>query len=574
MFGEVFETDAIIGEDRESVAEYLAESTVEYVRRPTAADYDTLSTLAYDRTDAYIAAQHALWFGTTVDAGTVDAVPFRVQLGQRLKQHVAFQNLLRDLHRLGGRAVPLGDLVDAVGRRLDDREAAPADYPVLWLISLLALVSHASKDVKDGAERDPLLTVRVELWLRELRRMVASLAAQPRLVHSDDLPADEKSLHLPIIHCRDCHAMGWGATVTKTESSKLKGELRAFYAAFFSEDVSSRFLFAVDGSTPVNAKVFERRNACPACGRLNAPEEASCSYCGAEGLLLVDIASNVKQRRRGGATITIAHHDCPYCEGERTLTIVGAQASSLSSIGVGQFFGSHYNADKKLITFSDSVQDAAHRAGFFESRTWLLNLRPAMAQVIHEASGQGTPLTLAELPAAFESRWVKELGEPTYIKTFLPPGIAWLRDYDTLLKDDTLPEDGYLQKLVRRGLTWAMQAEFAQDAHLGRTLPRTRTASLALADGVLEAAAADVVPRLRAKVDSLREVTDGRGRGLPRGVPGATAAGRGDLGFVPGRVREARLQYLRLQEQQPGRVRDAEDAAAAAVPVVAALWPM
>ena len=101
--------------------------------------------------------------------------------------------------------------------------------------------------------------------------MVASLAAQPRLVHSDDLPADEKSLHLPIIHCRDCHAMGWGATVTKTESSKLKGELRAFYAAFFSEDVSTRFVFAVDGSTPVNAKVFERRNACPACGRLNAP---------------------------------------------------------------------------------------------------------------------------------------------------------------------------------------------------------------------------------------------------------------------------------------------------------------
>ena len=225
----------------------------------------------------------------------------------------------------------------------------------------------------------------------------------------------------------------------------------------------------------------------------------------------------MKQRRRGGATITIAHHDCPYCEGERTLTIVGAQAASLSSIGVGQFFGSHYNADKKLITFSDSVQDAAHRAGFFESRTWLLNLRPAMAQVIHEASQQGTPLTLAELPKAFESRWVKELGEPTYIKTFLPPGIAWLRDYETLLKDDVLPKDGYLQKLVRRGLTWAMQAEFAQDAHLGRTLPRTRTASLALADGVLEAAAADVVPRLREKVDSLREVTEAEVRSFSRG---------------------------------------------------------
>jgi DEAD/DEAH box helicase domain-containing protein len=28
-----------------------------------------------------------------------------------------------------------------------------------------------------------------------------------------------------------------------------------------------------------------------------------------------------------------------------------------------------FNYDKKLITFSDSVQDAAHRAGFFGART-------------------------------------------------------------------------------------------------------------------------------------------------------------------------------------------------------------
>jgi DEAD/DEAH box helicase domain-containing protein len=508
VFGESFELDAIVGEDRVSAAEFLMESSVEYVRRPTAAEYDALSTLKCDSTDEYIAAQYALWFGTAVNVADAGGTAFRVLLGRRLKEHVAFQNLLRDLHRLGARAVPLGELIDAVSRRLDDLDRAPADYPARWLISLLALVSHASKETKERAHRDPLLSVRVELWLRELRRMVASLATQPRLVHSDDLPVDEKSMHLPIVHCRDCHAMGWGATITKTESSKLKSDLRVFYAAFFSFDVSSRFIFAVDAATPVNAEAFQRRKACPACGSLNAPEDASCNYCGHVELLLVDIASNIRTRRKSGAPITIAHHDCPYCEGERTLTIVGAQAASLSSIGVGQFFGSRYNADKKLITFSDSVQDAAHRAGFFESRTWILNLRPAIAQVIHDASSKGKPHTLAELPKAFEGRWIAELGEKVYIKTFLPPGIAWLRDYDTLLRDDVLPKDGYLQMLVRRGLTWAMLAEFAQDAHLGRTLPRTRTASLALADGVLEAAAADAAQRLRAKVDSLRGVIE------------------------------------------------------------------
>ena len=508
VFGEGFDQDSIIGEDRVSAAEYLMESSVEYVRRPTAAEYERLSTIKYDSAEEYIAAQYRLWFGATLEPADTGGLAFRVEMGKRLKQHVAFQNLLRDLNRLGGRAVPLSALVDAVGRRLDDRESAPPDYPALWLISLLALVSHACKDVKGVSEPVPLLVVRIELWLRELRRMVASLAKQPRLVHSDDLPADEKNLHLPIIHCRDCHAMGWGATITKTESNKLKGDLRAFYKAFFSLDLSTRFIFPSDAATVVNAKVFERRHACPACGSLNAPEETSCSYCGHSELLLVDIANNIRHRRKSGATVTVAHHDCPYCEGERTLTIVGAQAASLSSIGVGQFFGSRYNTDKKLIAFSDSVQDAAHRAGFFESRTWLLNLRPAMAQVIHAAHDEGAHLTLAELPAAFESRWVAELDEKTYIKTFLPPGIAWLRDYNKLLTDDVLPNDGYLQRLVRRGLTWTMLAEFAQDAHLGRTLPRTRTASLALADGVLGNASVDAAQHLRAKVDSLRGVSD------------------------------------------------------------------
>lgn len=508
IFGEPFDSDSVIGEDRVSVAEYLGESSIEFVGRPTAEDYEHLSTIRYVNTEEYIAAQYALWFGVPVKAQLAGELPFRVQLGGQLKQHVAFQNLLRDIKRLGGRAVPLSELVDVSGRRLEDVGSAPADFAALSLISLLALVSHASKDVPNGIERDPLLAMRVELWLRELRRMVATVSAQPRLVHSDDLPVSEGNIHLPIIHCRDCDAMGWGATVTKTESSKLKSDLPTFYKAFFNFDVSTRFIFLVDSGTPLNPKVFERRRACPACGSLNAGEEVSCNYCGHVELLLVDIARNVRQRRRNEAPITIAHHDCPYCEGERTLTVVGAQAASLSGIGVGQFFGSHYNTDKKLITFSDSVQDAAHRAGFFESRTWIFNLRPAMAQVIHEATSKGTSLTLAELPGEFESRWIAELGEKTYIKTFLPPGIAWLRDYDALLKDDVLPDDGYLQRLVRRGLTWAMLAEFAQDAHLGRTLTRTLTASLSLERDVLASAAIAASLRLRAKIDSLRGVTD------------------------------------------------------------------
>lgn len=43
VFGESFDDHAVIGEDRESVAEYLANDAVEFMRMPTAADYQRLA---------------------------------------------------------------------------------------------------------------------------------------------------------------------------------------------------------------------------------------------------------------------------------------------------------------------------------------------------------------------------------------------------------------------------------------------------------------------------------------------------------------------------------------------------
>src|SRR5262249_8146994 len=150
-------------------------------------------------------------------------------------------------------------------------------------------------------------------------------------------------------------------------------------------------------------------------------------------------------------------------------------------------------------------------AGFFEARNWRLNLRPAMAQVIHAAVAAGTPLTLADLPTAFERRW-KGTGaqsEKDYIKTFLPPSIAWLRTYEHLLRENVLAEGNNLLMFMRRGLTWAMLGEFGQDAHVGRTLPRTRTAALQLVNDAMRAdAALQATTLLREKVDALRAVTE------------------------------------------------------------------
>lgn len=515
VFGEKVDAEAVIGEDRLSVGEYLAECTVEHMHWPRPADVDRLDGSRARSVAAYLADQYSLWFDETVSPDEVERLDWRVALGERLQSHVAFQNLLRDMDKLGRRAVPLDDLLSRVGRRLRAEEQTV--YLARWLESLVALIAHARRKKVPGkpaieGEDDllPLLALRVELWLRELRRMVAKVSGEAVLRHQADLGRADHGLHLPVIHCRDCHAMGWGATIARTSPNQLHADLASFYTAFFAEDVSTRFVFPA-GAAQLDRRVFEPKKLCVACGSLHALEHTRCSHCGAgadatPGLLRVDLAANRKVVRRNGSPLSVAHHHCPFCGGHKTLTILGSQAASLASVSISQLFGSRFNADKKLIAFSDSVQDAAHRAGFLAARTWRLNLRPALAQVIAAADAAGRPLTLAALYPAFARHWQERLGLAGFVANFLPPQLNWLRDAETLFATGELPADSDVPRLMANVLPWVVLAEFGQDAHVGRTLPATLTASVQVDDGLCEQATAALAARLGEEIEILADV--------------------------------------------------------------------
>lgn len=500
IFGEQLDSGAVIAEDRESVGDYLADSTVEYTSLPQPADIATLAPENYTELNAYLSAQARLWFGQEVSTDQVEGKVWRCQLGVDLKSHFAFQNLLRDLDKLGPKSVLLEDLLSLLKRRLpacDDER-----FPFLWLSSLLSLVAHARVD---GVQKF-FLQVKVEIWLRELRRMVAMVDAQPVLRHHDDLrKADLTRVHLPVIHCRECHVTGWGATVQKVNPNLLTQDLQQFYQAFFAEDTTTRFVFPAGESTDLRA--FEQKKVCAACGTLHQRSQTMCSNCEHPHLLSVDITSNLRDGTRNGAKLTKSHHDCPYCGGYNTLSIVGSQAASLAAVMLGQLFSTKFNADKKLIAFSDSVQDAAHRAGFLAARTWRLNMRPALAQVIARAVEEGYALSLAELPKAFEQYWRGIMGDAHYLANFVPPQMQWLRDYESLMREGVLPENSNLLSDLDRLLPWIMCAEFGQDAHIGRTLVATGTASVAVKDGALDSAVDWLMPRLGEQLDALKGVS-------------------------------------------------------------------
>ena len=512
IFGEPLDGEAVIAEDREPVAEYLADAVVEFTQYPGPDAVPLLDPAGHDDMQAWLAAQVPLWFGTLCTVEQVNDAGWRCQLGGKLKSHFAFQNLLRDMERLGPRAVALDDLLAVLSRRLPAHD--DARYPQLWLGSLLALVAHARQPRGGKPKSRPndgdvsfFLQVKVELWLRELRRMVASLGGEPRLSHHDDLgKADQAQVWLPVIHCRDCHATGWGATAPRTSPNQLDQDIQQFYSAFFAEDVCTRFVFPHgEGADP---KVFEHKKVCPRCGSLHALGQTHCD-CADEApvLLEVNVTANLREGTRNGARYTRSHHDCPYCGGYKTLTIVGSQAASLAAVMLAQLFGSRFNPDKKLIAFSDSVQDAAHRAGFLAARTWRLNLRPAVAQVIAETQQAGQALSLAQLPEAFERHWAQRMELGDYLANFLPPQLHWLRDFESLMSEGALPVASELSQDLRSVLPWVLNAEFGQDAHIGRSLTVTGTAGVEPLPHVLASAAQEMLPRLQATLEPLAGVS-------------------------------------------------------------------
>ena len=274
IFGEAMDADAVIGEDRVAVGDYLSDAVVEHTVSPQPADEERLDPANHPNLHAYLSEQFGLWFGEPAPQEVVQDFDWRCDLGRRLKSHFAFQNLLRDLDRLGPKSVPVDDLLALLRRRLPKRQseaakdtgkdAASERFVLLWLSSLLALAAHARKP----GHQDFFLQVKVEIWQRELRRMVAKVDAQPVLRHHDDLgKADKDHQHLPVIHCRDCHATGWGATLPKTSPNQLQQDLRLFYSAFFGEDVSTRFLFPATAAA--DRRVFERKQVCPRCATLH-----------------------------------------------------------------------------------------------------------------------------------------------------------------------------------------------------------------------------------------------------------------------------------------------------------------
>ena len=499
VFQSNFEEASIIGERRKSMAEFLGRALIRYQFMPP----DHLEALIdpdrYHRIDDYLSAQYRLFFPDEGEARPDDA-EWCGNLGSQLKEHLFFHNLLRLLER---QPKPLNELADEIARTLPRAQAGLG-----WslLNSLCALIACA-RDPDDNGQ--PLVQLRLQLWVRELRRMVTRVSADRediRLAFADDVKHANGELYLPMVQCNECHGTAWVATRPDSQS-KIQTDLRTIYSSFFGRSPEARLLYPLSDDAPPLAKGFKRQ-LCAACGQVQ-PEGEQCSACGDNALVAVFEPDNVRQTRTGGVNRLVFDANCPICGAKDNLVIFGSRAASLLSVAIHHSYASPYNDDKKLIAFSDSVQDAAHKAGFFAARTWQNNVRMAISQAL---KGQ---MNLTDfwkyLPAYWSDRSLNPgaFAPLEYVSQFIAPNMLWYRDYAAMQESGEIPRGSDLLASIANRLEWEVLAEFGYRSRIGRSLERTATAALGFHLEAIQRAADKARQVLAEEVGFLRDLEQG-----------------------------------------------------------------
>lgn len=505
IFGEPFSDHPIINETRKTERDHIIKGDddnleVRDTELPGPEHHDALSPAAYPGIDAFVAAQLPLWFETSftdygIAAPDLTTLDGRVQLADLLRRHNFLRSFLR--YFKNGVLEEAAILADLKSRRA----SWDVEHHKLIINSFVSLCAVA----RDAPRKDAyFLQIRAELWMRELARMVASVSPRPTLRFSMDLPADHPQKHLAAMHCRDCGVMGWGG-VQKASEDQLIPDLDRFYQAFFSinPDPRLRFVFPVEGK-PGGSESLHEQHLCGSCLALFESKNGQCPDCGTTrdqtpddpdrdlaGVSTFRVDAQVRTIQR--KNLKVADKSCPYCESSTGLTIVGSRAASLTSVALSQLFGSPYNDDKKAMAFSDSVQDASHRAGFFAARTYQIVLRTALCKVIENAD---TGLTLAALSEEFPKHWMNTLGKDAFVGSFIPPAIEWLAEFEEFKDVQKLPGNSKLPIQVRDRMAWEVIREFGMQCRIGRTLEKSGAAASHLSPELLDQCAEQVTKQI------------------------------------------------------------------------------
>ena len=458
VFGEQFREECVIEEHRIPVEEFIDAVTMglpdgKLIKECVFGSDDTV--------ESYIRRLCKYWLKKS------DATP--VEAGQILRR----MGITRDLLM----ALKDGILtVDELKDRLEDnadfrrlRQQYSDKTCMIAIENLLALVAYAKRPLS-GTKTVPMLYMQVQLWQRELSGILRYVQKEPEFVWRGSLKTDDDRVALPMYFCRDCGASGWISRRLATDD-RYCSDIRTVNLAFANKE-KEVVLLNTEMKRHEAVEDYTGDNALNVTHYVRMKDLTEASQSDSDTIRL-RVCSKQTSNKNGNQKFA---RTCPECNGGDTICQIGGRTSTLSSVAISQVLSSDFdNADakeRKILVFTNSVQDAAYQAGFYEARTFRFLFRQSMQKYINTLSA---PINLVELQKGFKEYWHKELSDEEYYNRFLPADLAkhidLRKNYRTAGEGSEFM-DSFKKEFDLR-VDWEILSEFALTAQLGRTLEKT-----------------------------------------------------------------------------------------------------
>ena len=325
------------------------------------------------------------------------------------------------------------------------------------LIAIFVALSHLRATLGRGA-----LTVDVHLWIRELTRINRAATNLARFSWEDDgalLPSNIDEIpYFPAIYCRHCGRSGWGITLAPTgmDLDTDDDEIRTRH--LHGSDRFRALIYAPQENNEPDAKSEEVgvRWLLPSERRITGhrPEEGE-SYLPVLTWPLDNAGAEPSER-----------DTCPSCLQTDGIRFLGSAIATLLSVALSTQFGTPGldSREKKALVFTDSVQDAAHRAGFVQARSHALTMRSIIRGAVGEEAIDLDLLVDRILDSASDAASRFRL---------LPPDLADRDKFAAYWKQD---KPHYtVSRRIRKRLLLDVMLEFGLRSEVGRTLEATGT---------------------------------------------------------------------------------------------------
>lgn len=408
---------------------------------------------------------------------------------EALTAAIASHQLVQRITVEASRAVHVDDLASSIlPRELGSTETV-ADRDAkhrAFLRLLFATLSH----VRARVGRDAL-SIDVNLWVRELTRIDREASAEARFKWADDgvitqvmsgnavtstdlnddVVADlgnSDRLWQPAVYCRHCGRSGWAIELSHLGTDLLpdQSEVRAHHAAGDTSSRTRALIYA-----PAEARAQENGEEVlglawfDSAGRSPLMFERPDTTSGGDTSWLPVLAISGDE-----ADDKSRDDECPACQGHDGVRFLGSAMATILSVLVTSLFGDAGLADgeKKALIFTDSVQDAAHRAAFVQSRAHAFSLRNSIARAV-----DGQEISLDLLSQAL----ISNAGDDKHARyRLLAPDLADREGFSDFWQAARLRDvSAAVRRRVERRLLFDVSLEFGLQSRVGRTLELTGT---------------------------------------------------------------------------------------------------